>query len=256
MKILITGAAGGMGYLSALTLAQRGHDVYLTCHNVNQVKSIKDKVSDYSNINVLKIDITKEEDRQKVLDLNVDCLISNAAEGQGGSLLEAKDEHIKKSFDVNVFSNFKLTVEVLKQMIDRDSGKVIMISSLIAKVPVPFAGIYSATKACVSNFTHALRDELWLMGSNVQITLIEPGLYHTGFNQVLLDNKYDKGEYFKDIRKEIRNVERFLFRIFEKKELDTIVVKIVRAVEDKKTKRVYRAPFFEEKLIRLYSMFK
>ena len=73
MKILITGATSGIGYLTALTLSERNHEVYLTCHTEKEVKNVKDKVKDFKNINVMKLDITKEEDRLKVLNLDIDC---------------------------------------------------------------------------------------------------------------------------------------------------------------------------------------
>ena len=256
MKILITGAASGIGYLTALTLAEMKHEVYLTCENNKQAKNVKEKVSDYKNIKVITVNVVKEEDRKKVLDLNVDCLISNAAIAQGGSIIEADINKIRENFEVNVFSNFELVSDVLKQMIEKDKGRVVMISSLISKMPLPFTGIYSATKASISNVTYALRKELWMIGSNVGITLVEPGLYHTGFNQVFLENKYDDGIYFKDIKKELYNVEHFMFNVLEKKELDSIVTKIVRAVTDKKLKKVYRAPISHVMLSKLYSIIK
>lgn len=256
MKILITGAASGIGYLTALTLAKMNNYVYLTCETEKQTDVVKEKINGFKNIEAMKVDITNKKDIEKVLKLNVDVLISNAAIAQGGSIIEADINKIKENFDVNVFSNFTLVKEVLKQMIKKDCGRIVMISSLIAKIPLPFTGIYSATKASISNLTYALKDELLLMGSNVKIVLVEPGLYHTGFNQVFLDNKYDNGLYFKDIKKELFNVEHFLFNLFEKKELDSIVVKIVRASLDNKPKKVYRAPFIQSKLIKIYSLFK
>ena len=38
--------------------------------------------------------------------------------------------------------------------------------------------------------------------------LIEPGLYHTGFNQVYLNNKYDDGKYFKDVKEKLKKIEK------------------------------------------------
>lgn len=255
MNILVTGAAGGIGYLTSLTLASRGHFVYLTCHTLSEEKNLKEKLKAYENLKVMKLDITKEDDINKVLNLDIDVLISNAALCQGGSIIEADMKKFKENFEVNVFSNFYLVKKVLQQMIEKDSGRVIMISSLISKIPLPFVGIYSATKASISNLTSALRKELSLI-SNVQITLVEPGLYHTGFNQLFLDNKYDSGKYFKHIRKELYNVEHFFIRLLEKKKLDSIVVKIVRAVEDEKTKKVYRAPKMQSIFIKLYDFFR
>ena len=253
MKILITGAASGIGYLTALTLAQRGHEVYLTCHTKRQVKLVKEKLGNPINITIMKIDITKEEDRQKVLDLNVDCLYNHAGIALGGSIIEADMDEVRENFEVNVFSSFRLLQLVLRQMVDKDSGRIDVMSSLASSFSIPFAGVYSATKASITSIVKALQKE---MGTNVKVTLIEPGLYHTGFNQVFLDNKYDGGKYFKDIKKELYNVEHFLFKLGEKKKLDSIVVQIVRAIEDKKPKKVYKAPFIQSKLVKIYSMFK
>lgn len=255
MKILITGAASGIGYLTALTLAKRGHDVYLTCHTKNQVDTVKKKLEGEKNITVMKVDITKKEDHKKVLDLNVDVLYNHAGIALGGSIIEADMDAVRENFEVNVFSSFTLLQLVLRQMIEKNSGRIIVMSSLAASFPIPFAGVYSATKASITSIIKALQKEMLLLATNVKVVLIEPGLYHTGFNQVFLDNKYDGGKYFKDVKKELYTVEHFLVKLGEKKKLDSIVVQIVRAIEDKNPKKVYKAPFIQSKLVKIYSMF-
>lgn len=256
MKILITGATSGIGYLSALTLAQRGHFVYLTCHTNNQVKTVKEKLGNEKNITVMKVDITNEEDRKKVLDLNIDCLYNHAGIALGGSIIESDMDEVRNNFEVNVFSSFRLLQLVLRQMVDKDKGRIVVTSSLASHFPIPFAGTYSATKASITSIVTALQKEMFLMGTNVKVVLIEPGLYHTGFNQIFLENKYDDGKYFKDIKKELYNTEHLIFKLLEKKNLDSIVIQMVRAIEDKHPKKIYKAPFIQSKLIKIYSLFK
>ncbi len=256
MKVLITGAAGGIGYLTALTLAQRNHIVYLTCHTKKQAKVVEKKISGKKNIKVIKIDITKEEDRKKVLDLKVDCLYNHAGIALGGSIIEADLDDVRYNFEVNVFSSFRLLQLVLRQMVDNNKGRIVVMSSLAGSIPIPFAGVYSATKASITSIVKALQKELFLIKTNVKVVLIEPGLYHTGFNQLFLDNKYNDGKYFKDIKKELRKIERFLVNIGEKKKLDSIVIKIVRAIEDKTPKSTYKAPLMQSMFVRIYNLFK
>lgn len=256
MKILITGAYQGIAYLTALTLAERGHVVYLTCHTLKQVKALKEKLGKPKNITIMKIDITKEEDQKKVLDLNIDCLYNHAWIALGGSIIEADMDEVRTNFEVNVFSSFRLLQLVLRQMIDKDKGRIVVMSSLASTLSIPFAGVYSATKSSITSIISALQKEMFLMGTNVKVSLIEPGLYHTGFNQKFLANKYDDGNYFKDIKKELKTFEKFMFKMLENKSLDSIVVQIVRAIEDKYPKKVYRAPFIQSKLVKIYSMFK
>lgn len=245
MKILITGAAGGIGYLTALTLAQRGHFVYLTCHTKKQALYVKEKVEDYKNIKVLKIDITKKEDIKKVLNLNIDVLICNAGVGISGSIIDQEIDDIKKTFQVNVFSNFLLIKQVLKQMVDKDKGRIIIMSSLASDITLPFLGVYSATKASIDKMVKSLKLELKILSSNVKIALVKPGLYHTGFNNYVIDSKYNESKYFDDIKDIIYNLEHSFLFLFEKRNLDSIVIQIVRAVEDNRLKRIYKSPFFQ-----------
>lgn len=256
MKVLITGAASGIGLEVANKLFLKGHEVIITTHTIKQANFLRKKIN--KKFKIMKLDITKESDRKKVKNLNIDVLVNHAGIGMGGSISEIPMEKVRENFEVNVFSSFELMQIVLKQMINKGSGKIFITSSLLGIVPMRFLGVYSATKASIISLATALRSELKLIKSNINISLIEPGAYHTGFNQVMLENKYswmEKKSYFKEYLDEIREKENKIFKFIEKKNLDSITNKIVEAVESENPKFIIRAPILQVIGIKLYAFF-
>lgn len=256
MKILIIGAASGIAYETALTLAQRKHEIYLACHTYKEVDVVKKKMLNYKNITVIKVDILNKRDIQKVLDLDIDVLYNNVAYPQGGSILEAKMDDVRTAFEINVFSYYELLQKVLEQMIIKNSGRIIVMSSLIKDITPPFTSIYASTKCSLSIITRCLQKELKMINNSVKVVLIEPGMYHTGFNNNLLDSKYNNGYYFKNVKNKIYKNEHLLFKLGEHDNYDSIVIQIVRAIEDKHPKRVYKAPIFQSIMCKIYNFLK
>lgn len=257
MKVLITGAGSGIGLLTALTLAEHHHFVYLTTHTKEEAKKIRSLVEDlnYSNVEVLKADVTSKEDHKKLLQLNYDCLINNAAFTTGGSVLDANIENMRQVYEVNLFSSLSLLQKTYQKFVKTKKGKIIIISSLAALAPIPFLGIYSSSKAALSSLATSLRSESILLDNSIDFVLVEPGLYHTGFNQYMLSHVLDD-QVFTDFDEDIYKIETAFFQILEKNNLTSIVTKIVKAVEDDKPKRVYRAPILHTLLCRIYSLFR
>jgi short-subunit dehydrogenase len=254
MNILITGARKGIGYATALELLDRGHKVYLTVYSDKDLEEVgkKEELKD-KNVICLKLDITSDEDRRKVQDFEIDVLINNAAIGTGGSIIEASLDRIKKTYDVNLFGTIAMSQLYLEKMIKRDSGKIIMISSMLAEMPIEWFGIYSSTKAALTNITMALDMELKEIKSNVKVSIIEPGFYHTGFNQEMMENKYDNPEsLFKNLRDEISKTEHLKVNALESHNLNSIVEKIVHAVEDEKSELIYKAPFVQKVMQKMF----
>ncbi len=254
MKILITGARSGIGYATALELLNKGHFVYLTVHTDEQLESLmeEEKLKD-KNVELMKLDITSEEDRNKVKDLDIDVLINNAAIGMGGSIVEASMEKIRENYEVNVFGTIAMTQLYLRKMVDHDKGRIIMISSMIGEMPFPWLGIYSSTKAAITNISMALSQELKELESNVKVVIIEPGFYKTGFNEVMMDNKYDDdNSMFSKIREKIYNKEQMKVNLLTSETLKSIVDKIVEAVETEKPELKYKAPLIQSVLEKGY----
>ena len=128
-----------------------------------------------------------------------------------------------------------------------------MISSIAAIIPVPFLGSYCATKASITKLTECLNLEQKLLKTNIDIVLVEPGLYHTGFNQFMLSN-YDINNIFKN-ELELIEKENKLISFLEYRNYDTIVNKIYKAITTDKPNFLYRAPFMQFVGRKIYQLF-
>ena len=258
-KVLITGARSGIGYALVKKLIKKDYFTYLCVHTKTQLDIVKEKFKDNENIKCLKMDITIENDRKQILDLNIDILVNIAGVGYGGSISEIPMEYVRENFEVNVFSSFELVQLVINQMMERKNGKIIIMSSLAGILPIDFLGSYCATKASIIQLTTTLKNELKLLDTNIKVVLIEPGMYHTGFNQVMLENKYDwmkEKSYFKNEIEYIKKRENLFFGLLEKNKLNSIVNKMVKAVEKENPRFIYRAPIFQVIGAKLYQIFK
>jgi short-subunit dehydrogenase len=245
--VLITGGYSGIGFEVAKRISLY-HKVYIGIHRDDELKYARERIKDYKNIKVIKLDVTDEKDLKKIKRYNFDIVVLNASVGIGGSVLDIPIERIKECYEVNVFGTINIIKSVIKNMVDNDYGRIVVISSLIGVIPFKFMGIYGSTKASLINLSIALKKELKLISKNIKISLIEPGAYKTGFNDVMLENKYkylSKSIYFKDKESKIRKNESKLFRFIEQHNLKSIASKIEDAIMSDKPKFIYRAPFIQ-----------
>ncbi len=247
MNILITGATSGIGHELARELARRGHTIYACCHAKEELEQLIKRRQ--SNIHYLKLDITRQADYQVLANLPIDVLVNQAGIGIGGSLLDLEIDEVRRNFEVNVFSTLCLTkfyIETCKKT--QRKGKVLITSSLAGYLPIPYLGSYAATKASLIILTKVLREELRLAGLPIQVKLILPGAYYTGFNQSMLSHisPASSKTYLKMNQ---------LFQLIEKKKLDSIVSQMARAVTSNTSKLIYSAPIFQRMMTRIYRIF-
>ena len=257
MNIFITGGTSGIAFEVAKKLASQNHVVYIGTHTKKEYKNLKVKLKNYKNLIPIKFDVTKDIDKLSKFD--IDVLYLHAGIGQGGSISEIPINKVRENYEVNVFSNFSVLQVVLKNMIKKGKGKIVIMASLLGIMPFKFLGIYSSTKASIISLTTALRKEIKMINKNIHICLIEPGAYRTGFNQIMLNNKYDfmkNDSYFKGQIRNIRKKEELLWKLMEKKNLNSIVNKIVKCILTKSNKFIYRAPISQVIFVKLYNLFK
>ncbi len=257
-KVLITGARSGIGSAVVDALKDKDYFIYVTVHTEKQLEAVQKRYQGMDNIECMKLDITDPVDQRKVCKLDLDIFISNAAIGKGGSLAEIPMQLVRENFETNVFSTFEMIQLALKPMIQKKEGKIIVMGSLAGTYPLSFLGSYSGTKASIKKMTTVLRREMKLLDTNIGIHLIEPGLYGTGFNQMMFEDKYPrmkKQSYFKSEIEFIQSRECMMLHYLEKKNLKSIVNKIISAVEDDSDQFIYRAPFSQVIVTKLYELF-
>lgn len=243
MKILITGASSGIAFLTGCVLIDRGHFVYMTCKTDVEVEELNKKL-DYLNLSakVLKLDITLKEERDKIKDIDIDVLFLHAGVGYTGLLKEIDIDTVKDNFEVNVFSNLKLIQLFLKR--DNSPKKVIMTSSLLANHALPFFGSYVMTKTTIEIMMKTLRRENLFNDS--KFIVIRPGAHKTGFNQYMILSGEKNKLSFKE-----RKILNDIFAFIEYKKLNSIVCKIILAIE-KGNKNIYSAPLSQTIFMKIF----
>ena len=175
--VLITGAGSGFGKGTAIALAERGHKVIATTETETQADTLR---GEYPQIQVEKLDITSNVDVSKASKFDIDVLINNAGAGQTGPMADVPLDRVRHLFEVNVFGTLAITQAVLPKMALRRNGRVIIVSSIAGVLAGPSFGPYSMTKHALEAMGKSLRAEL--APSGIDVTLINPGPYNTGFN--------------------------------------------------------------------------
>ncbi|MDW4548406.1 SDR family NAD(P)-dependent oxidoreductase [Defluviimonas sp. D31] len=245
-NVLISGAGTGLGRAASIALARNGHRVFATTFDEMQAEELKHfAASNALELESFKLDVTSEQDREQIRDIEIDVLINNAGIGYSGSIAEVDVELVRENFEVNVFAGIELTQLALKGMIARRRGSVIFISSIVGRMSVPFLGPYCMTKHAIEAAAEALRAEMDVLGANIQVALIEPGPYYTGFNQQIMGNKFSwmsQESYFYDQLDSLKAQDEDTLKELETTDLGTIVEKIVAAAEAKRPDLRYFAP--------------
>ncbi|MCI9233873.1 MAG: SDR family NAD(P)-dependent oxidoreductase [Bacilli bacterium] len=255
--ILITGARSGIMHRVIKELLRKKYHIYVSVHTEKELERIQKKYQEELHVTCLKLDIQNKEDYKQLDLLDIDIYIANAAVGMGGSIINMDIDRIRENYETNVFSNLELLQYILNKMRERKTGKIILMASLAGILPVPFLGSYCSTKASLIKWAECLKLELLESKIPVSITLIEPGLYKTGFNRVMLENKYPEIEtesYFNNIIEFLHLQDQIILGI-SRKNLASISNKICKAIDSKKPKFIYRAPLSEVIAAKFFQLF-
>lgn len=184
MKALITGASSGMGRDMAKILSQKGYDLILVARDEKKLEEVKKQLKTETKIVVT--DISNEENCKKIYEENkdIDILMNNAGFGDCGHFEETSLDKDIQMIHTNIIAYHILTKLYLKEMIKKDSGKILNVASIAGFMPGPLMTTYYSTKNYVVRFSESIREELRRKKSKVQISILCPGPVDTNFNKV------------------------------------------------------------------------
>lgn len=247
MNVLITGVTpgSGIGFETAKMLFAEGHRVIAGVHTDEQLERAL-ALPESDGIAFIKLDVDDPGDRARAARLDIDAYFGVAGVGVSGSLAEIDMDRVRQAFETNVFSMFAVAQSVLPGMLERGHGRLVFTSSLSCYQPVRFLSIYQATKATIALFASALRQELKMIDSGIDVSVVLPGAYHTGFNQRLVDSKarwMGPDSLFADRLDEILDQEHAAFDVLERQTLSSLMPSIKRAITAKHPRLAYEAPF-------------
>ena len=160
--VLITGCSSGIGRSLALSFAARPEcRVFATARSLEALSTLP------ASITPLALDVTSSESIASCIALltiqtrgRIDILVNNAGRGCVGPVIEVDMEQVRGTFEANVFGLIAMCQAVTPFMIDKRSGNILNIGSVVAYVPTPWASVYCASKAAVHSFSDCLRMEL------------------------------------------------------------------------------------------------
>jgi NAD(P)-dependent dehydrogenase (short-subunit alcohol dehydrogenase family) len=181
--ILITGCSSGIGYDAAITLKDRGYNVIATARKSEDVARLGEQ-----GLTSLQLDLADSQSIQQAVtrmleltDGRCDALFNNGAFGQAGAVEDLSRDVLRYQFETNLFGTHELTNLLLPVMRRQGHGRIIYNSSVLGLVAMRYRGAYNASKFALEGLADTLRLELH--GTNIHISLIEPGPILTDFRK-------------------------------------------------------------------------
>jgi short-subunit dehydrogenase len=197
----VTGASSGIGFELAKQFAEHDFDLIIAAED----DAIHTAAAELEQLGVsvepVQVDLSSDAGvdelhaRMRAAGRPVQAAALNAGIGAGGAFAtDTRLEDELRLIDLNVRSTVHLAKHIVRDMVDRDEGRILFTSSIASTMPGAFQAVYNASKSFVQSFAIALRNELTDTG--VTITSLMPGPTETQFFERadMLDTKIGAGD--------------------------------------------------------------
>ncbi len=184
--VLISGANQGIGRATAIYLARQGCRVFAGSRSMERAAGlVRAAQQHHLPLETVQLDVTDPSSVQAAVDAvlrragRIDVLVNNAVIGGQGGVEDFSDDEIWQALDTNIVGPIRLIRAVLPGMRASRSGTIINVSSLQAKISLPFSSLYGGSKWALESISESLRAEVRPFG--IRVVVIEPGVTRTRF---------------------------------------------------------------------------
>ena len=194
LRVLLTGATGGIGAAIAEALLSRGSAVLATGRDPRALDILSRRLARFGDkVTFLRADLLLPDDRERLCAAAtaprgsgaVNVLINNAGSGQFGLFDATPEADIERLLAINVAAPLKLTRALLPHLQRQPSAAIVNMGSVLGAIGYPGQATYSATKFALRGFSEALRREL--ADSHVRVLYIAPRATRTSLNSPVVE---------------------------------------------------------------------
>lgn len=204
--VWITGASSGIGEHLTYAFAEYGAKLIISSRNEKELQRVKKNCRQEAEIYVQPLDLMDIESMPSLAKKMADqfgfinILINNGGISQRALVKETQIEVDKKIMTVNFLGTIALTKAILPFMIRQQFGQIVVISSVLGKIGVPYRSAYAASKHALHGYFDSLRAEIHQ--DNIKVTIICPGYV---FTNVTLNALKGDGSKNNEIAESTRN---------------------------------------------------
>lgn len=202
--VFITGATSGIGLKTAEMFATLGYNLILNGRRLDRLNKIQLELAKKVSVQLAPFDVSRKREadewfnKNESLFANVSILVNNAGLARGSDPVQSADvSDWEEMIDTNIKGLLYVTRRLLPHFMNNQKGHIINIGSVAGRWTYPGGAVYSATKFAVRAISEGLR--LDLLGKNIRVCNIEPGMVETEFSEVRFRDKEKASAVYKNM---------------------------------------------------------
>ena len=192
---VVTGSSRGIGREIARKLSEEGYNVVINYnHSKTEAESLLSELLSSGRAAIaVQADVSQKEGADKLIREavkafgSVDALVNNAGISRQKLFQDITEANLKEMFEHNFYSAFYCSQAAVREMLPRQSGVLVNISSMWGEIGASCESHYAASKAAMISLTKSLAKELGLSG--IRVNCVSPGVIATDMNKNLAENE-------------------------------------------------------------------